>query len=338
MKICRFCLILTITSLVIQNASAQSKVEGHLILDTSAWSPVVYLSLIPYFDQMNTMTNEMIIDQTSIDKSGYFTFSTQYLPKEDHLFRIHISKWNDPPATLSIGGKDENHLFFIANRYSGILIQDTSSADIFKSIILDGNPANTEFQEINQIESYIDSIGFTASTIKTDLIRNEVNEKLRYFADTCSNPLIALYAVYKSQFEINYSVNQQYFSRFLRKWKSEKSTYFIEFRKNIPYQRKRFILIFISLSCVFFIFGFIARSIIKQRKERNKNYIKDLTNQERKVFALIMEGKSNKEISDILIIELATVKTHVNNIYSKLGINSRKDILNLNPDNKINGT
>jgi DNA-binding CsgD family transcriptional regulator len=51
-----------------------------------------------------------------------------------------------------------------------------------------------------------------------------------------------------------------------------------------------------------------------------------------------MEGKSNKEISDILLIGLSTVKSHVNSIYSKLGINSRKDVLNLNLDKKTNGT
>ena len=338
MRICRFCLTLIFTTLLIQSASSQSEIEGHLIIDTTVWSPVVYLSLIPYFDQMNTMTNEMIIDQTSIDKSGYFRFSTQYLPKEDHLFRIHISKRDDPPASLSIGGKDENHLFFVANRKSGILIRDTSSVDFIKSIVLDGNPANKEFQEINHIESYIDSIGFTGSNIKTDLIRNAVNEKLRFFADTCSNPLISLYAIYKSQFEKNYSVNQQYFNKFLRKWKKEKTTYFVEFRKNIPYQKNNDILIYILLCSMFFILGVITRSIFKNRKQKDKNLLKDLTNQERKIFALIMEGKSNKEISDILIIELATVKTHVNNIYSKLGINSRKDILNLNPDNIHNGT
>jgi DNA-binding CsgD family transcriptional regulator len=55
-----------------------------------------------------------------------------------------------------------------------------------------------------------------------------------------------------------------------------------------------------------------------------------LSVQERKVYALILEGKSNMEISDILIISLSTVKSHVNNVYSKPDVISRKDILTLN--------
>ncbi|MBW6496876.1 MAG: helix-turn-helix transcriptional regulator [Bacteroidales bacterium] len=65
--------------------------------------------------------------------------------------------------------------------------------------------------------------------------------------------------------------------------------------------------------------------------------MKDLTVQERKVFSMIMEGKTNKEISESLMVSLSTVKSHVNSIYSKLEINSRKDALNLfhheNPSN-----
>jgi LuxR family maltose regulon positive regulatory protein len=37
----------------------------------------------------------------------------------------------------------------------------------------------------------------------------------------------------------------------------------------------------------------------------------------------IANGRSNKEIGEILFISLATVKTHVLNIYRKLEVNSR---------------
>lgn len=332
MKVGQIYFVLVLINLLIQNTSAQSKIEGHIIIDTSIWSPIVYLSLIPDFDQMNTMTVEMIIDQTKIDESGYFSFSTQYLPKDDRLFRIHISKRNDPPASLSIGGKDENHLFFIANRQSGILLTDTSTVDFIKSFILNGHPANKGFQEINQIVSYIDSIGFTGSAIKTDLIKNAVNDKLRLFADTCTNPVIALYALYKSQFEKNYPINEQYYNKFLKRWKNEKSTYFVEFREKIPYKRNDSIFIYLLLCCSFFILGYVSRLRIKKHNEIDKNVIKDLTNQERKILLLMKEGKSNKEISDGLSIGLSTVKSHVYSIYSKLDIKSRKDILNLNMD------
>jgi DNA-binding CsgD family transcriptional regulator len=332
MSINKLILILTLTTALIQNTGGQSKIEGHLIIDTAIWSRVVYLSIIPQFDQMNTMAVEMIIDKSTIDESGHFSFSTQYLPEDDHLFRIHIPKKDDPPASLSIGGNYENHLFFVSDRKSGILIKDTSAADLFKSIIIDGHYANKEFREINQIASYVDSTGLTGSSVKTDLIRNAINERLRFYADTCSVPLIGLYALYKSQYERNYPVNQQYYNKFLSKWKDEKATYFIDFRKKIPSNKNGNILIYIVLCSLFFILGFFIRPIVYKKKAIDKNIIKDLTNQERKILLLIKAGRSNKEISDELAIELSTVKSHAYSIFSKLHINSRKEILNLSLD------
>jgi len=49
----------------------------------------------------------------------------------------------------------------------------------------------------------------------------------------------------------------------------------------------------------------------------------DLTARELDVLRLIVKGNSNKEIADKLSISEATVKTHVNNILSKLAVNDR---------------
>ncbi len=49
----------------------------------------------------------------------------------------------------------------------------------------------------------------------------------------------------------------------------------------------------------------------------------ELTNREREVLELIVKGQSNKEIGVTLKISEATVKSHVNNILSKLGVNDR---------------
>ncbi|MBV9156146.1 MAG: response regulator transcription factor [Acidobacteriaceae bacterium] len=48
-----------------------------------------------------------------------------------------------------------------------------------------------------------------------------------------------------------------------------------------------------------------------------------LTAREQEVLELIVAGKSNKEIGTSLNISEATVKTHVNNILSKLGVTDR---------------
>ena len=49
----------------------------------------------------------------------------------------------------------------------------------------------------------------------------------------------------------------------------------------------------------------------------------DLTNREMEVLELIVRGQSNKEIGSSLNISEATVKSHINNILSKLGVTDR---------------
>ncbi|MBU1100818.1 MAG: response regulator transcription factor [Bacteroidetes bacterium] len=53
-----------------------------------------------------------------------------------------------------------------------------------------------------------------------------------------------------------------------------------------------------------------------------------LTTQEKKIVSLIAEGYANKEIALQLNLSTHTVKSHVHNILSKLGLNSRFQILN----------
>jgi DNA-binding CsgD family transcriptional regulator len=142
--------------------------------------------------------------------------------------------------------------------------------------------------------------------------------------------LVSLYAIYKSRFERNYSQNQQFYKNYLAKWKGEQSSYFVEFRKKIPANGNTILLVLIASSI--FIIGIIIFLAAFKLFKKKRNILKDLSVQERKIYALILEGKSNKEISDILKISLSTVKSHVNNIYSKLDVNSRKEILNLNQD------
>lgn len=49
----------------------------------------------------------------------------------------------------------------------------------------------------------------------------------------------------------------------------------------------------------------------------------DLTERELEVLTLIAQGKTNQEIADELFIGIKTVKTHVSNVLSKLGVEDR---------------
>jgi len=52
-----------------------------------------------------------------------------------------------------------------------------------------------------------------------------------------------------------------------------------------------------------------------------------ISSREREIIELILKGKSNKEIEDKLFISFSTVKNHIYNIYQKMGINSRGQLM-----------
>lgn len=52
-----------------------------------------------------------------------------------------------------------------------------------------------------------------------------------------------------------------------------------------------------------------------------------ITEREREIILKVVQGKSNADIASELFISLATVKTHLHNIYKKIGVDSRYDLL-----------
>lgn len=309
------------------NKQVQNTFMGKIKLD-STWSPKVYLSLIPSFNKMYTMSNSMIVSVADMDIDGNFKFDMSFLPEEERLYRIHISKKNAPPASLIIGGKDENHLFLITKKNSNITVQKEHIDSPFFNTIINGNPANIALGKINEIARFIDSTGVEETYLKREFITKGINEKLRFVADSSSNGLVSLYALYKSRYESNYDINKQFYTDYLEKWSGDKSSYFNEFRNSLPltHEKKSYSNVLISIAC--FLIGILLSYYFFVIRKSNK--LKSLSVQERKIFSLLQDGKSNKDISEELNIGLSTVKSHVSNIYSKLGVKSRKEIMDIN--------
>jgi len=67
---------------------------------------------------------------------------------------------------------------------------------------------------------------------------------------------------------------------------------------------------------------------LKNMKEYKKQYSRPLlTQREFQIMECVIEGKSNKEIAEILFLSLDTVKTHLKNIYQKLGVGKRSQAI-----------
>ncbi|KIX22456.1 hypothetical protein SY27_01000 [Flavobacterium sp. 316] len=169
-------------------------------------------------------------------------------------------------------------------------------------------------------EDYLEKIRtYSKDSLKTLAIKllslKELNEKKLLQKDISLNSeyYIRLLEELKSS-EIN---NQEYF--FLEK---ELNSYYL-----INLEKKQTFSIILNI-----IFGIIIAILIytiySLKSQKRLNIIEELSNQEIKIKEHILNGKSNKEIAEELFISLNTVKTHITNIYSKLNVSNRKELIN----------
>ncbi len=72
-----------------------------------------------------------------------------------------------------------------------------------------------------------------------------------------------------------------------------------------------------------------AAQVLVQSLKQPKSETPDLTEREREILALMVEGLSNHDIAERLVVSQSTVKFHVSNVLSKLGATTRTEAVAL---------
>ena len=70
-----------------------------------------------------------------------------------------------------------------------------------------------------------------------------------------------------------------------------------------------------------------AAKVLIQATRPMKQPLVDLTEREQEVLNLVVQGQSNQQIAESLVISITTVKAHISNILSKLGVTSRTEAI-----------
>lgn len=87
-------------------------------------------------------------------------------------------------------------------------------------------------------------------------------------------------------------------------------------------------LLLVPFIVLIFSFGmFIEQNKQKERSKKIDSF--KLTTKEKEVAQMILNKKKNREIADEMFVELSTIKTHINNIYKKVGVKNRRELLDL---------
>jgi DNA-binding CsgD family transcriptional regulator len=332
-----FALILLLWTSTAKSAS----IEGTVHLDDS-WEPVIYLSLINSFEDLNTASYDFLIAEASIDSSGYFEMKELKIPAGNRIYRLHVCKKGDPVSTIIIGGKEENFIHFIMNANSEIVLSPEGENQGFHQSTITGNPANSSLYYLMKLQKDLQTPPALPSKQNREIIKKQIIGDFKEIADTSSFAIIKLMALHLIV-ESSDNPNLDFLNKTFSSIKSADSSnpYLVSFQNQLDFLEfqssktslpdtawiKYFgmaILIFAGIT----LFWLRIKRKAKPETNTKSELIDSLSIQEKKVFELLKTGASNKEISQELNIEVSTVKSHVHKIFSRLGINSRKEIVN----------
>lgn len=289
----------------------QAQISGRLALDT-AWRREVYISLIPDFNQMYTASDALIIAHAAIDSAGYFSMRFD-ARKGQALYRLHIIKKGDPLSTLIIGGKDENHVFFISDTADKTEINLLSTNAPFSQAVVTGAPAVKELQ-------YFFTAMHRGDSLHGKEGREWIKNKLIAVADSSSSQLVSLLAI---SYTFGLDEEQKAKVDGIVQRLDHHNPYGANIFEQYPQPHNGYLLVIMGVVLL----GAAAVVVVRLlRKRAVTKLFGSLSQRETLIIKLIADGKSNKEIASELNVELSTVKTHVNNIYAKLDIKGRKDI------------
>ncbi len=333
--------------------NAQYTIKGKVNLG-SDWQPKIYMASVNKLSDYYRTSPDMIVNTAAISPDGSFEIKGDNLPSEEQFYRIYLMKNHntDYDACLYVGGDDHNfaHLLLKNGESVQVTASDTSIAP-FGEYTISGDPDNRSMQTLARI--VFPSFYFYRIKFPTELKFSEdkLHSNLKSFADTCSNTLVALAAINNTDFDEYFDQDIDLYQSFGERLKKElpNSIYTKNYLLKMKYYANEdnstspwlyWLLGLLGLGLLaaigkisldsFKING-LEKEIHKLKKipEIETSVFESLTQKELEIFNLIAEGKSNKEIASSLFVELSTIKTHINKLYSKLGVSNRKEAQNL---------
>jgi len=344
MRYCILCFVLFFTSNVLE---AKYEVRGKVNLG-EGWQPKVFLAAIHDLNDYYRTSAKMIINTAEVDAEGRFVMAGENLPNEKLFYRLYVMKTDntDFDACIYVGDDDRNFVHLILNNSTQVeVVADENSIAPFGDFKIIGGKENQLMQALSTI--VFPSFYFYKIQFPTELRFSEekLHSDLKSFADTCSNTLVALSAVNNMDFDNFFENNSDYYVQFRDRINRDlpKSSYTPNFNRKVNYYLgdndqvqfgfwKYLSFGFMALSA--FLFWLWRSAASKQHQKAGEQeelsippLTDKLTKKEKEILSHIKEGKSNKEIASALFVEVSTVKSHINKIYSKLEVSSRSELL-----------
>ena len=315
------------------------------------WQPQIYLAAIDKLNDYYRASADLVITIAPIQTDGSFILEGDNLPKDARFYRLYLMKEQNREydACLYFGLNDHNFIHIVLHNDSQLEVHAADDAfSPFGNYQVIGDKTNQLMRLLsNMVYPSIEFYDFRFPT-EQKLSAEKLQQDLKYFSDTCSIPLVSLAAVNYTDFDEYFEVDRDFYEYFGKRLKKElpRSIYTRNYFRKFNYyafEDQSFIPNWIFWIIGILIMGFLVMSGVayhfhQQSTAINKLPIEDpseniallydkLTLKEREILGLIQTGKANKEIASALFIEVSTVKTHINKIYAKMEVHSRKEVV-----------
>jgi DNA-binding CsgD family transcriptional regulator len=316
-------------------------------------STSVYLSIVEDYRHLNGIYSDQIITRTVADSTGYFEFKGNLLEDDNRIYRIHSDHCADLLDESVING-------YCPNSYAVVFIaknRDTLSLPygFEKQIFCDIQSNNPKATALIKIDSLKEEMKFAYSEYRSQANKKLNDRKwfatLQDYSSAMDEPLAELYAyAYLSdrsneiyRFYAEDLKENKYYSQLEKRLESTypNTSYTAQYQREL--QADQYMLSSLSPDrselWPFLLYTLLTLSILfnlvllyaryKQKKDRTENLKAHLSKQEQVVLDLLLQNKSNKDIAKHLFLSVSTVKSHTNNIYKKLQVQSREEAKSL---------
>jgi len=330
-------------------SSAQYVFKG--TIESDEWNGVAYLSIIEDYRKTSNIYSEQIINKSSI-VNHQFQFVGNNLDTKNKIYRIHVDSCTEEENGNHFDGNCSNSraIIFIANTTDTINFPISLDHQMFCNIQSDNSNSAILFK----IDSLKEQMSYDYSVYKSEASRKLNNKKwftkLQQFGKKSEEPLAELY-IYsflsdRSSDLYSYYLedlkSNDYYNKLFDRLRSKhpNSLYTQQYEMELTSDKFKIselksnaflwkYILFTLLGLSFLVNLFLGYRLKKSKQLQLDSLSNKLTQQEQKILNHILQDKTNKEIASEIFVSLSTVKTHINNIYKKLNIQSRNEVKRL---------
>jgi len=333
-------------------SKAQYSFSGYTNPDE--WQKTVYLSIVEDYRKMSGVYSEQIIAKTSADETGFFEFKGDMLSTENRIYRIHVDKCSETQQDINhFNGHCSNseELLFIAKNTDTLKLPFSFGNQVFCKVE-SNNPKANAFLKIDSLKN---DMRFAYGEVRSEANRKLNNKKwfttLQDYGTALNEPVaeLAIYAYLSDRSSDLHSYyvedlqNNSYYDDLKKRLETAypNAPYTAQYRNELAADRFMLasneenksasfdIYLYTVLGFSFFLNLFLLYRMWKKKHSKSEDLKSKLSKQEQVVLEHLLQDKTNKDIAEALFLSVSTIKTHTNNIYKKLEVQSRDEAKSL---------